>query len=217
MNELRKAAEKERPKALRLADDLEHPAGSSGVYRDKAAAELRRLHQSEKEAWRYADELEQERKRLTKAAEMALAYIEQALAQHDQQYQRHPSTERDRQVIVNDLEALRQALAQPVDAVNISQERVDETVKREHEPVAYVHLKEWLDGTLWPEDAFSQNPHEEMTPLYTAPPQKEWVGLTDEDIDLYALDIGVTANKAPAWLVTYARDIETKLKEKNGG
>jgi hypothetical protein len=50
---------------------------------------------------------------LRKAAEMALAYIEQALAQHDQQYQRHPSTERDRQVIVNDLEALRQALAQP--------------------------------------------------------------------------------------------------------
>jgi hypothetical protein len=48
---------------------------------------------------------------LRKAAEMALAYIEQALAQHDQQYQRHPSTERDRQVIVNDLEALRQALA----------------------------------------------------------------------------------------------------------
>ena len=33
------------PKALRLADDLEHPAGSSGVYRDKAAAELRRLHE----------------------------------------------------------------------------------------------------------------------------------------------------------------------------
>ena len=31
------------------------------------------------------------------------------------------------------VEALRQALAQPVDAVNMSQERVDETVKREHE------------------------------------------------------------------------------------
>jgi hypothetical protein len=43
----------------------------------------------------------------------------------------------------------------------------------------------------------------------------EWVGLTDEDIDLYAFDIGVTDNKAPAWLVTYARGIEAKLKEKN--
>jgi hypothetical protein len=45
----------------------------------------------------------------------------------------------------------------------------------------------------------------------------EWVGLTDEDIDLYAFDIGVTDNKAPAWLVTYARGIEAKLKEKNNG
>jgi hypothetical protein len=44
---------------------------------------------------------------------------------------------------------------------------------------------------------------------------REWVGLTDEDIDLYAFDIGVTDNKAPAWLVTYARGIEAKLKEKN--
>jgi hypothetical protein len=43
----------------------------------------------------------------------------------------------------------------------------------------------------------------------------EWVGLTDEDIDLYAFDIGVTDNKAPAWLVTYAKAIEAKLKEKN--
>jgi hypothetical protein len=43
----------------------------------------------------------------------------------------------------------------------------------------------------------------------------EWVGLTDEDIDLYGLDEGVTDNKAPAWLVTYARGIEAKLKEKN--
>jgi hypothetical protein len=46
-------------------------------------------------------------------------------------------------------------------------------------------------------------------------PEREWVGLTDEDIDLYAFDIGVTDNKAPAWLVTYARGIEAKLKEKN--
>jgi hypothetical protein len=50
-------------------------------------------------------------------------------------------------------------------------------------------------------------------PLYAAP--REWVGLTDEDIDLYGLDEGVTDNKAPAWLVTYARGIEAKLKEKN--
>jgi hypothetical protein len=45
--------------------------------------------------------------------------------------------------------------------------------------------------------------------------KKEWVALTDEDIHFYALDIGVTANKAPPWLVKYARDIEAKLKEKH--
>ena len=50
------------PKALRLADKLEHVHGHRLVL--DAAAELRRLHQSEREAWRYADELEQERKRL---------------------------------------------------------------------------------------------------------------------------------------------------------
>jgi hypothetical protein len=58
--------------------------------------------------------------------EMALDYIEQALAQHDQQYQRHPSTERDRQVIVNDLEALRQALAEPDHMIKTWQQRCEE-------------------------------------------------------------------------------------------
>jgi hypothetical protein len=50
---------------------------------------------------------------------------------------------------------------------------------------------------------------------YGTVPMKEWVGLTDEDIDLYAFDEGVTDNKAPAWLVTYARGIESILKERN--
>jgi hypothetical protein len=56
-----------------------------------------------------------------------------------------------------------------------------------------------------------------LIPLYTAPPLLQRKPLTDEDIDLYAFDIGVTDNKAPAWLVTYARGIEAKLKEKNNG
>lgn len=34
----------EKPEALRLADLLEKPAGSSSVFRNPAAAELRRLH-----------------------------------------------------------------------------------------------------------------------------------------------------------------------------
>lgn len=46
------------PEALRLADLL------AANWWPDAAAELRRLHRSEREGWRYADELEQERKRL---------------------------------------------------------------------------------------------------------------------------------------------------------
>jgi hypothetical protein len=47
------------------------------------------------------------------------------------------------------------------------------------------------------------------TPLYTAPPKREWVGLTDEDRYL---------NEARSEEeIEYARAIEAKLKEKNGG
>ena len=40
---------------------IKHLGGNTA---NDAAAELRRLEQSEREGWRYADELEQERKRL---------------------------------------------------------------------------------------------------------------------------------------------------------
>lgn len=53
----------EQTKAQRLADTLERMSLST-KWDKEAAAELRRLDQSEREGWRYADELEQERKRL---------------------------------------------------------------------------------------------------------------------------------------------------------
>jgi hypothetical protein len=48
-------------------------------------------------------------------------------------------------------------------------------------------------------------------PVYTAPPKREWVGLTDEEIDYLedAID--------PAMYRVFARRIEAKLKEKNNG
>lgn len=42
-------------------------------------------------------------------------------------------------------------------------------------------------------------------PLYTAPPQRPWVGLTDDEIEH-------VRNDQPWWAI---RDIEAKLKEKN--
>jgi hypothetical protein len=52
---------KTQPEALRLADLIDK-VPYRGTH--EAAAELRRLHQSEREGWRHADELEQERLRL---------------------------------------------------------------------------------------------------------------------------------------------------------
>jgi hypothetical protein len=91
--------------------------------------------------------------------------------------------------------ALRQALAEP-----------------EQEPVAWINNDQEIFVDEGKARCYSMG---WIKPLYTAPPQKEWVGLTDADIDAYALDEGVTADKAPPWLVKYARDIEAKLKEKN--
>jgi hypothetical protein len=78
------------------------------------------------------------------------------------------------------------------------------------EPVAWI-----VDGEIKVRLDMAGKLYYSETNVYTSPPKREWVGLTDEDIDLYGLDEGVTDNKAPAWLVTYARGIEAKLKEKN--
>jgi hypothetical protein len=92
------------------------------------------------------------------------------------------------------LKALRQAIEQA----------------EKQEPVAWI-----VDGEIKVRLDMAGKLYYSETNVYTSPPKREWVGLTDEDIDLYAFDIGVTDNKAPAWLVTYARGIEAKLKEKN--
>jgi len=49
-------------------------------------------------------------------------------------------------------------------------------------------------------------------PLYTAPPKREWVGLTDEEVMLVMDDV----LEGGGWL-DIARAIEAKLKEKNSG
>jgi hypothetical protein len=52
-------------------------------------------------------------------------------------------------------------------------------------------------------------PNNTSTPLYTAPPKREWVGLTDEEIELAIKDCKTTNT------YKYFRAIEAKLKEKN--
>ena len=59
------------------------------------------------------------------------------------------------------------------------------------------------DGQLW-------------TPLYTAPPKKEWVWLTDDEIFKALNGVDISAVRVPPGFDLFARAIEAKLKEKNG-
>jgi hypothetical protein len=81
------------------------------------------------------------------------------------------------------IKALRNRLAQPerVHAIDISQERVDETVKREHEPYGYLWFAHQMERRFTHYRPKEEQRIGEVTPIYTAPPKREWVGL-DGDI-----------------------------------
>ena len=73
-----------------------------------------------------------------------------------------------------------------VDAVNTSQERVDETAKGEQEPVAWIMEMPPPSGA---DRSVRMTSCKEVTqdwenaiPLYTAPPKREWVELAKEDM-----------------------------------
>jgi len=92
-------------------------------------------------------------------------------------------------------EALRQALAQP-----------------EQEPVAWAHI-EGNEIIEFETDKEECEACKYCVPLYTAPPKKQWVGLTDEEIKEIIGPWGDTPVKG------YTRklfdQIEAKLREKN--
>ena len=53
---------------------------------------------------------------------------------------------------------------------------------------------------------------DDSIPLYKEPPQREWVGLTEEDLKPICDEWRIVYG---AWMDDFARDIESKLKEKN--
>ena len=71
----------QQPEALRLADRLDLYATGDAHQQDieQAAAELRRLHQSERDGWSYAKEWEARATRLAKALGQAMEASEKAM------------------------------------------------------------------------------------------------------------------------------------------
>jgi hypothetical protein len=85
------------------------------------------------------------------------------------------------------------------------------------EPVAYaVYHRMGGSKTLhWPEQHSEDGDTKEykLVPLYTTPPaaQRRWVGLNEKELN------DITCGMVKSWVMEQlARDIEAKLKEKNG-
>jgi len=105
--------------------------------------------------------------------------------------------------MINDtLSLIRRALSTSILSV------VDRLVDPDQEPVAWT-----VDGLItdFSRDFSAYKTKTYTRPLYTAPPQREWQGLTDEEI--MSLLPGAV-RLPPGWSET-VRAIEAKLKEKN--
>jgi hypothetical protein len=77
----------------------------------------------------------------------------------------------------------------------------------EQEPVAWMDK----DGDVLSASVIDGNGLRNI-PLYTTPPQRTWVGLTEEDLKLLSAEWRIVYG---AWMDDFARDIEAKLKDKN--
>ncbi len=90
-----------------------------------------------------------------------------------------------------------------------------QALEEKQEPVAWMFVNE--DGECEQIEYGPVFDDPGVTPLYTSPPKRQWVGLTDEEIQ----DLGYLSEKFDAsnseWFDRwgFARAIEAKLKEKN--
>jgi hypothetical protein len=110
------------------------------------------------------------------------------------------------------IEWYREQIAKHEDAITSLRQVIEQAEKQE--PVAWCVLEPWLSGKFEAQDCFSDvalDANVGWVPLYTTPqPQREWVGLTDEEISQLWLGTSPYFNEED-----FARAIEAKLKEKN--
>ena len=86
-----------------------------------------------------------------------------------------------------------------------------QALETEQEPVAFINVEkqklEWAKLTSWHTPTIVNLP---KIPLYTAPPKREWVGLTDEEVS----DVIDDVLEGGGWL-DVARALEEAIKRKN--
>lgn len=187
------------------------------------------LRQSEREGWRYAKECEAEVKRLRQALEQPrqvnvpegwkLVPIEPTDAMLsvpvniDLRECVTPGgvTGLDAVGLFRAWEAMIEAAPHPWNTTDMAHRAGG--LSMEQEPVAFIRIKkdrletDWVDGaTVW-----------DGAKLYTAPPKREWVGLTDEEIFDVIRSLCID-NETAEMLIHVSMDeyraIEAKLKEK---
>ena len=94
-----------------------------------------------------------------------------------------------------------------------------EVVQPEPEPVAWgiANTRPTEKNPLMMVMLDEPEPSHLVVPLYTAPPRKEWQGLTDEEYVQIMQEADRDAAKTGSVFQNLRHAIEAKLKEKNGG
>ena len=88
-----------------------------------------------------------------------------------------------------------------------------QALEEKQEPVAWMH--NFIEGNVITHRPADIGRHpERWTPLYAAPPKREWVGLTDEELKPLCDENHIMFG---AYTVDFIQAIEAKLKEKNHG
>ena len=105
-----------------------------------------------------------------------------------------------------------------VGAINALRQAIAEAERQEQEPVAIRHDFDGY-GWLYIDNGSGSNWKEKIKnaePLFTAPSQREWVGLTEEDKNDCLVSADPCECLAKSESHQLMEDVEAKLREKNG-